>query len=167
MTSFVTKKFKFLAVAAISILSSCSNGPNAGGGSAAVGSGSASDSGTYSSVFGQNASDRVFFALNSSQVDSAGENTLRAQAGYLKDHKDLKIVIEGHADERGTREYNLALSARRAQAAERYLKSQGVSNSMRTVAYGKEKPVAFGHDEAAWSQNRRAVTVPEGSETQQ
>ncbi len=105
-------------------------------------------------------SDRIFFALDSYSVDDTGRRTLDAQAEWLARNPNVRVTIEGHADERGTREYNLALGDRRANAARDYLQSRGVAASrMTTISWGKERPANEGHDETAWSQNRRAVTV--------
>ena len=104
--------------------------------------------------------DRVFFATNKSSLTSASRETLRKQANYLRKNKNLNVTVEGHADERGTREYNLALGDRRANAAKDYLMSQGISsNRVTTISYGKERPVKSGSNDTAWAQNRRSVTV--------
>ena len=104
--------------------------------------------------------DRVFFATNKSTLTTASRDTLRKQAGWMRKKKDLTFTIEGHADERGTREYNLALGERRANAAKDYLMTYGISGSrLSVISYGKERPVNSGSDPLAWSQNRRAVTV--------
>jgi peptidoglycan-associated lipoprotein len=105
-------------------------------------------------------SDRVFFALDSFSLSPEARSTLDAQAQWLNSNPRVNVTIEGHADERGTREYNLALGERRANSARVYLESRGVSPSrMQTVSFGKERPEAFGSDEASHSRNRRAVTV--------
>lgn len=107
-----------------------------------------------------NVGDRVFFDTDSSQLRTDAQATLDKQAQWLKVYPRYTITVEGHADERGTREYNIALGARRAQAARDYLASRGVAaNRMRTISYGKERPVAVCNDISCWSQNRRAVTV--------
>ena len=104
--------------------------------------------------------DRVFFATNKSKLTTKSRDTLRKQATYLRKNKDLTVTVEGHADERGTREYNLALGERRANAAKDYLMTYGVSGKRITViSYGKEKPVNPASTPLAWSQNRRSVTV--------
>lgn len=108
----------------------------------------------------QDVADRVFFALDSSEITAEGRATLEKQAAWLKTRANLRATIEGHCDERGTREYNLALGERRAAAAKNYLVSLGVPESqLSTISYGKERPAVEGSDEAAWAQNRRAVTV--------
>jgi len=107
-----------------------------------------------------NVGDRVFFETDSSDLTSPARETLDKQALWLNHYNRYAFTIEGHADERGTREYNIALGARRAQTVREYLVSRGVSNErMRTISYGKERPVAVCNDISCWSQNRRAVTV--------
>ena len=104
--------------------------------------------------------DRVFFATNESILTTRSRDTLRKQAGWLRENSDVTVVLEGHADERGTREYNLALGERRANAAKDYLMTYGVSsNRMSVISYGKERPVDSGSNPLAWSKNRRSVTV--------
>ena len=103
--------------------------------------------------------DRVFFATNKSVLTTASRDTLRKQAAYMRKQKDLTFSIEGHADERGTREYNLALGEKRAQAVKNYLNGLGIGiSSLNTISYGKERPAVVGSNEGAWSQNRRSVT---------
>ena len=104
--------------------------------------------------------DRVFFATNESILTTASRETLRAQAAWLRKNPDVTVVVEGHADERGTREYNLALGERRANAAKDYLMTYGISSDRITVlSYGKERPVDPGSNPLSWSKNRRSVTV--------
>ena len=104
--------------------------------------------------------DRVFFATNKSTLTTASRDTLRKQAGWMRKKKDVTVTIEGHADERGTREYNLALGERRANAVKDYLMTYGISGGrVSVISYGKERPVNSGSSPLAWSQNRRAVTV--------
>ncbi len=104
--------------------------------------------------------DRVFFATNKSTLTTASRDTLRKQAAWMRKKKKLKFSIEGHADERGTREYNLALGERRANAAKDYLMTYGISgNRLSVISYGKERPVNSGSNPLAWSQNRRSVSV--------
>ena len=105
--------------------------------------------------------DRVFFATNKSTLTTASRDTLRKQAAWMrKKGKALSFTIEGHADERGTREYNLALGERRANAVKDYLMTYGISGSrLAVISYGKERPVNSGSNPLAWSQNRRSVTV--------
>ena len=109
-----------------------------------------------------NVGDRVFYALNSSRLDSDSQDVLLRQAAWLKRNSHLKIVIEGHCDERGPREYNLGLGERRANAVKKFLISAGIdADRISTISYGKERPAVMGSDESAWSKNRRAVTVIE------
>ena len=105
--------------------------------------------------------DRVFFATNKSTLTTASRDTLRTQAAWMrKKGKKISFTIEGHADERGTREYNLALGERRANAVKDYLMTYGISgNRLSVISYGKERPVNSGSNPLAWSQNRRSVTV--------
>ena len=127
------------------------------GGAGAATPGSAQD-------FTVNIGDRIFFDTDSSAIRADAQQTLARQAQWLNKYSNYSIVVEGHADERGTREYNLALGARRAAATRDYLAAQGVSsNRMRTISYGKEKPVAVCDDISCWSQNRRAVTALAGA----
>ena len=104
--------------------------------------------------------DSVYFDTDRYNIDAADQQALAAQAAWLAKYPAKRATIEGHTDERGTREYNLALGERRANAALAYLVSQGVDAArLNTVSYGKEKPVALGSDEESWAKNRRAVTV--------
>ena len=104
--------------------------------------------------------DRVFFASNKSTLTTAARDTLRKQAAWMRKKKDTTVSVEGHADERGTREYNLALGERRANAVKDYLMTYGISgNRINVISYGKERPVNSGSSPLAWSQNRRSVTV--------
>ncbi len=110
--------------------------------------------------FNQTVGDRVLFAVDQSTISDEGRGILSGQAAWLNANPDYAVIIEGHADEQGTREYNLALGARRAAAAQNFLISQGVPASrMRTISYGKERPIEICSDEACYSKNRRAVTV--------
>jgi peptidoglycan-associated lipoprotein len=113
--------------------------------------------------FAVNVGDRVYFAEDQSVLSTEAQETLRKQAAWLSQYAGVTIQVEGHADERGTREYNISLSARRATAAKEFLISQGVDGGrISTIAYGKERPVALCDAEQCWSQNRRAVTVITG-----
>lgn len=104
--------------------------------------------------------DRVFFEVDRSTLTQEGQDTLRKQAEWLKQYSNYRVTVEGHCDERGTREYNLALGERRANAAKNYLVSLGVdAGRITTISYGKEHPEYLGSNEAAWSKNRRAVSV--------
>jgi len=159
-----------IVLAAAALLGACSNSledeaglgvdPNAGAG----GAGSLEESSLE--YFNVQVGDRVFFATDSSELDSVAIQTLTRQARWLNEYSSADIVLEGHADERGTRDYNLALGARRATAARNFLLSQGVpAERIRVVSYGKERPVALCSDESCWGQNRRAVTVVAGGPT--
>ncbi|WP_273687247.1 peptidoglycan-associated lipoprotein Pal [Ketogulonicigenium vulgare] len=140
-----------------------SNSPyGAGGygqGVGAGGAGSASDP-TSQAYFNQTIGDRILFAVDQSSVSPEASQILNGQAQWLQTNSQYGIVIEGHADEQGTREYNVALGARRANAVREYLISRGISaNRIRTVSYGKERPIAVCSAESCYTQNRRAVTV--------
>jgi peptidoglycan-associated lipoprotein len=144
-----------LALAAGLALAACASNPNQNtvGGAGAAAPGSQQD-------FVVNVGDRVFFETDSSELTTQARGTLDKQAQWLQVYNRYAFTIEGHADERGTREYNIALGARRAQAVRDYLTSRGIDgNRMRTISYGKERPVAVCDDISCWSQNRRAVTL--------
>jgi peptidoglycan-associated lipoprotein len=107
-----------------------------------------------------NVGDRVFFESDQTDLTPQAMVTLEKQAQWLQNYRQYNFTVEGHADERGTREYNIALGARRAQSVKSFLASRGIdANRMRTISYGKERPVAVCNDISCWSQNRRAVTV--------
>lgn len=148
-----------LAFVALLALSACSSGHN----KKADMNGGAMGSGMESSLaadFEKNAGDRVFFSLDSSSLDKSSKEHLHKQVAWLKAHPNVKATVEGHCDERGTREYNLALGERRAEAVKNFLLHNGVDASrLDTVSYGKERPAVVGNDESAWKQNRRAVTA--------
>lgn len=139
------------------------NGDGAGGadgaGAAGIGSGGVSDP-TSPVYFNEVVGDRILFAVDQSTLSSSAQGVLAGQAQWLLSNPEFTALIEGHADEQGTREYNLALGARRAAAVREYLVSQGVPDArLRTISYGKERPLQICSDEACYSQNRRAVTV--------
>lgn len=142
------------AIAAMILIAACSNDQQAAApATTTVTPGSVAD-------FRQNVGDRVFFDTDASTVREDGRQTLNKQAEWLKKYTNYQITVEGHCDERGTREYNLALGERRANAARQYLIAQGVPAArLKTVSFGKERPDPVGSDEAAWSRNRRAVTA--------
>ena len=145
-------------------LSACAhnNPDNLAAGAAGVGYG-ASGPGSVQE-FNQTVGDRVFFTTDQTDLSSTAQATLDKQAAWLNQYNKYSFTIEGHADERGTREYNFALGSRRAQAVHDYLVAKGISGSrMRTISYGKERPVAVCDDISCWSQNRRAVTVLNGA----
>jgi len=161
-TSF--RNFRGVGLAAALIaglaLSACANKQNANDSLASAGiatPGSQQD-------FVVNVGDRVFFETDSTELTPQARATLDKQAQWLQQYGNYAFTIEGHADERGTREYNIALGARRAQTVRDYLASRGIRVSrMRTISYGKERPVAVCNDISCWSQNRRAVTVLGGA----
>lgn len=135
------------------------SGAGAGAGASAGAAGSASDP-TSRAYFQETVGDRVFFAVDQSTLSAEARAVLDSQAAWLSRNPDYSAVIEGHADEQGTREYNIALGDRRANAVRDYLVSRGVaSNRLSTVSFGKERPVAVCSEESCYGQNRRAVTV--------
>lgn len=144
------------AIAAMLVIAGCSSNEQqqaAAPASTSVTPGSAAD-------FRQNVGDRVFFDTDQSTMREDGRQTLNRQAEWLKKYPNYQVTVEGHCDERGTREYNLALGERRANAARQYLVAQGVPASrLNTISYGKERPDPVGSDEASWARNRRAVTA--------
>lgn len=145
------------AIAAMFLIAACSSNEQqtASAATTSVSPGSVGD-------FRQNVGDRVFFDTDSSNVREDGRQTLNRQAEWLKKYSNYQITVEGHCDERGTREYNLALGERRANAARQYLIAQGIPAArIKTVSYGKERPDPVGSDEAAWARNRRAITALE------
>ena len=151
------KKITNLLIIAISTLalSACSTAKKSG-----VGAGDVYTGNDTIEYLASGVKDRVFFATNSSSLTTASRDTLRKQANYLRKNKDLNVVLEGHADERGTREYNLALGEKRANSAKDYLMTYGISGKrVSVISYGKEKPINSASTPLAWSQNRRAVTI--------
>jgi peptidoglycan-associated lipoprotein len=149
-------RFTFALLAALTA-AACANKTNELG-AAGVGGGAAVPGSQQDFVV--NVGDRVFFESDSSDLTIQSRATLDKQAQWLTSYNRYAFTIEGHADERGTREYNIALGARRAQTVRDYLASRGIEPSrMRTISYGKERPVAVCNDISCWSQNRRAVTV--------
>ncbi|HRJ70555.1 MAG TPA: peptidoglycan-associated lipoprotein Pal [Beijerinckiaceae bacterium] len=160
-TAVVSPKLAKLAAAAViaASLGACASkteDPNLGAGGANV-PGSIQD-------FVVNVGDRVFFETDSTELTPQGVATLDKQAGWLNRYPRYSFTIEGHADERGTREYNFALGARRSETVRNYLAAKGVSaGRMKTISYGKERPVAVCNDISCWSQNRRAVTLLGGA----
>lgn len=156
---------KLAAMGALVALAACTNPEDLGDGNsvdlngAGAGSGLVGDP-TSPAYFSQAIGDRVLFAVDQSTLGPEAQATLGAQAQWLLTNTDYTATIEGHADEQGTREYNLALGARRANAAREFLISRGVAGSrLKTVSYGKERPIEICSDEACYSKNRRAVTV--------
>ena len=143
----------FAAIAAMIVMAACSSQQEAAApATTTVTPGSVAD-------FRQNVGDRVFFDTDMSTIREDGRQTLNRQAEWLKKYTNYQITVAGHADERGTREYNLALGERRANAAKQYLVAQGIpAQRISTISYGKERPDPVGSDEAAWARNRRAVS---------
>ena len=154
-------------------ISACSTTPKSTADSSGSGSSSTASSTASENVASEDASimpgsqedlivnvgDRVFFDYNSSELDSDAKELLQDQVAWIKQH-NASITVEGHCDERGTREYNLALGEKRAQAVKNYLTSMGISSSnVSTISYGKERPAVVGSNDGAWSQNRRSVTT--------
>jgi peptidoglycan-associated lipoprotein len=131
-----------------------------GSGQGGSGVGGAAVPGSQADFVASIAADRVFFDTDAYNIDATDRATLDSQAQWLRRYPNVRILIEGHADERGTRDYNLALGQRRAEAARNYLISAGIPASrIDVISYGKERPEALGSDEQSWAQNRRAVTV--------
>ncbi len=152
-----------LVAAAALLMAACSSTPDDGGSVQTTTQPQAAPAGATPGTqqdLVQNVGDRVFFDTDSSALRGDARATLQRQAAWLNQYPDVQVTVEGHADERGTREYNLALGARRANSAKDYLVSLGVAPSrIQTISYGKERPVALCSDESCWSQNRRSVTV--------
>ncbi len=155
---------KKITIAALLIgalaVSACSNNRYNGAGADAAGaSGSASDPNS-TAYFNQTIGDRVLFAVDQSTLTAEAEQVLNGQADWLNNNPAYAAIIEGHADEQGTREYNVALGARRASSVQGYLIERGVApNRLKTISYGKERPLAVCSEESCYAQNRRAVTV--------
>jgi len=162
---------KIISLAALvtaALLAACAGDEAATGAGAGAGAGAGSGTPDPNSTeyFNVVVGDRVFFAFDRYDLDQQAQTTLTKQAQWLAQRPDVSVTIEGHADERGTREYNLALGARRANSVRDFLVAEGVApNRLRTVSYGKERPVALCSNESCWSQNRRAVTVVAGAPT--
>ena len=153
---------KLLLLIGALALSACNNPDRFGGGAGGITQGALGDPGDPNSpaYFAQTIGDKVLFAVDQSTLTPEAQATLTNQAVWLNQHPGYTAIIEGHADEVGTREYNLALGARRASSVQNFLVSQGVAaHRLRTVSYGKERPLAVCSNEACYSQNRRAVTV--------
>jgi peptidoglycan-associated lipoprotein len=152
-----TLKNGFLILVASLVLTACATQKKAGVGQMQGDVYTGTDSVEY---LASGVPDRVFFATNETVLTTASRETLRKQASWLRKNSDINVVLEGHADERGTREYNLALGERRANSAKDYLMTYGISSDRISVlSYGKEKPVDSGSNPLAWSKNRRSVTV--------
>ena len=165
MSNFSAGRAVALALALSLALSACAKNAAETDGlnGAAYGSGSHGGPGSYQE-FASSVGDRVFFETDQTDVNERGQATLDKQAEWLNRYPRYRFTVEGHADERGTREYNFALGARRSESVKNYLIAKGVSASrLKTTSYGKERPVATCDDISCWSQNRRAVTVLEGA----
>ena len=159
----MTMTTKAVLLLAVLGLAACNNpdryGAGGAGAGAGAGQGGAGDP-TSVAYFNQTVGDRILFAVDQSTLSDAARGVLAGQAQWLTTNADYAVIIEGHADEQGTREYNLALGAKRANAVQNYLISQGVAaGRMRTVSYGKERPIEVCSEEACYAKNRRAVTV--------
>ena len=167
---------RFLSIlAAVVLLAACETAPESDGKGAGTGGASASAAGSGGGTtaeaipgvkpgsaedFVVNVGDRVFFDFDKYSLKPKARETLQRQAAWLKRYAGVVITVEGHCDERGTREYNLALGERRAASAKNYLVALGVNpNRIRTISYGKERPAVAGSNDGAWAQNRRSVTV--------
>ncbi len=141
------------------LLAACAQAPDQGGAATGAGQATGPRPGTQEDLVA-NVGDRVFFDFDRSNIRPDQAPTLDRQAAWLQTHRQVRVIIEGHADERGTREYNLALGQRRADSARNYLIARGVDGArIRTISYGKDRPAVLGSNEEAWAQNRRAVTV--------
>ena len=161
--SSTTKIIFSLALSGM-VLAGCAStteAPSASRSTSAAASSSSSSSATDTkSYLVENVGDRVFFATDQATLNGTSRATLRNQASWLNQNPGVRLTVEGHADERGTRDYNLALGARRANAVRDFLMSQGVSGDrLQTISYGKERPVSLCSEEACWSKNRRAVAT--------
>ena len=177
-------RFKYLGlVAAVALIAGCETAPEESAAtSGASGSSSPSTSAAPSTMAESmpmkamgpaagsqedlvvNVGDRVFFGFDKSNISAEAQTVLKRQAAWLKSNSSVTVTVEGHADERGTREYNLALGERRANAVKDYVTALGVDRSrVKTISYGKERPVALGSNDAAWAQNRRGVTKVTGA----
>jgi peptidoglycan-associated lipoprotein len=166
---------KFLSIAAALLLvaacatESTDEGKTAGAGASKIKAASSASGSTVSAPAAGSAEefitigDRVYFDFNKAEIRTSDAVTLNEQAAWLKKYPSITIVVEGHCDERGTREYNLALGERRANAVKEYMMSRGIStNRMQTISYGKERPAVLGSNESAWQQNRRGVSIVKG-----
>ena len=169
----------FTSALLVFFLAACSTTPkdtadSSGSGSSSSSSDVSSEEGTITETSPESASivpgsqedlivnvgDRVFFNYDSSELDSDAQELLQDQVAWLKQYSDVSVIVEGHCDERGTREYNLALGEKRAQSVKNYLISLGISSDrISTISYGKERPAVVGSNDGAWAQNRRSVTV--------
>jgi peptidoglycan-associated lipoprotein len=154
-------RFKILGLfAAMTVLAACSSTPTNTGASSGAATASSEASLTPDQELKQQVGDRIFFAFNKTDVSTEAQATLERQASFAKKYPQLTFTVEGNCDDRGTREYNLALGERRATADKNALVALGVDGSrLKTISYGKERPSVVGENEAAWAQNRNAITV--------
>lgn len=160
----LTRTPAILALAAVLAVSGCASRNQVPNSAAELGLGQGAATPGSSQDFTVNVGDRIFFDTDSSAIRADAQQTLTRQAQWLMQYPTYAITIEGHADERGTREYNLALGARRAAATRDFLVARGVpAQRIQTISYGKERPVAVCDDISCWSQNRRAVTALSGA----
>ncbi len=149
---------KFLGIASLALLAACSNSDSSSSTGAGAGSGNIRPGSQEDLV--ANVGDRVFFDFDRSNIRADQRPVLQRQSEWMGRYPEVRVQVEGHTDERGTREYNLALGQRRANAARDVLVAGGVNPArVSTISYGKDQPAALGSDESAWAQNRRAVTV--------
>jgi peptidoglycan-associated lipoprotein len=161
-----TGEWKFAAALGVALaISACAKTPAENGALTGMNGGAPAAPGSPQD-FAVNVGDRVFFDSDSSDLSQTAQATLAKQANWLQQYGRYNVTVEGHADERGTREYNFALGARRAETTKDYLVARGIPASrIRTISYGKERPVASCNDNSCWSQNRRAVTVLTGGQS--
>ncbi len=153
---------RFLSMlAAVALVAACETTPEGGAGAAGAGAGAGAGAivpGSQQDLV-VNVGDRVFYDFDKFNLKPEAQRSLERQAAWLKRYPNIRVLVAGNCDERGTREYNLALGERRANAAKNFLVSQGIAaDRIRTISYGKERPTALGSNEAAWSQNRNAIT---------
>jgi peptidoglycan-associated lipoprotein len=156
-------KFRLIgALAAVALLSACASTKTTTAGTGATAATSGPAPGSEQDLV-TNVGDRVFFAFDVSDLSSEADATLDRQAAWLAKYPQVRVLIAGNCDDRGTEEYNLALGSRRANAARDYLVARGVDASrIQTISYGKDRPVALGDNEQAWAQNRNAITSVQG-----
>ena len=159
-------RFKLLSMfAALALLAACETSSDQSASSTGTGASTGASSSTTRArspqeILTSEVGDRVFFDFDKSDLKPEARRTVERWAGFLKQYPNLTVTVEGHCDERGTREYNLALGERRAAAAKNFLVSLGIdARRVATISYGKERPAVVGSNEAAWSQNRRGVMV--------
>ena len=158
------------AFAAVALLAACANKPATTGAASGAGASAATAGPAPGSEqdLVANVGDRVFYAFNRSVLTASDKATLDRQASWLAKYPQVQVLVAGNCDDRGTEEYNLALGQRRANAAREYLVAKGVAPArIKTISYGKDRPVALGDNEQAWSQNRNAITSVEGSNPQE